>query len=79
MPYQQASSKSQEIFLYREMEGPQLLDSESNKKSKCMNRVNIEWKMHKIINVIENQGLLFILEHNAKTRQFEMEVKSSIS
>lgn len=35
--------------------------------------------MHKIINVIENQGLLFILEHNAKTRQFEMEVKSSIS
>lgn len=44
-----------------------------------MNRVNIEWKMNKIINVIENQGLLFIFEHNGKTRQFEMEVKSSIS
>jgi len=44
-----------------------------------MNRVNMEGKMHKRIKVTENQGLLFILEHNAKTRQFEMEVKSSIS
>lgn len=69
LPHQGTSAKSLEILLL-EMEGPQLLDSESRWKSKCMNRVYMGWKRHKLINVTENQGLLFILPHNAKARQY---------